>query len=120
MLNAKALLEKALTGLHVVNVESAQVTVAANGTAWITVDKPLTGEVIALSGFYIKGNGQRFRIFCSRLDEDQNYKASFAIANTTSTNTTLSIVAQYLVLGGVVNKLLRTISNLFREEVVVC
>ena len=96
MLDVKKLLTKLCkrVNFRVVQVQaSSATTIAANGTAWITVPLPPSGTAIAVVGYYLM-NGTTCIPYNISLSSSG---ASFAVKNMHTSSMTVTITANYLV-----------------------
>lgn len=96
MLSTKKLLYKLVnrTNFRVLNEESSSVTIAANGTTWVTVPRPSTGTAIAVVGYYFNGGSTCFAYNVRLITEG----AQFAIRNISTTQSvTIKVLVNYLV-----------------------
>lgn len=96
MLNLKKVLTKLCgrVNYRIVSVNSESFSMEQSGTKWITVPRPSSGTVIALSGYYINGNSTA-TIYNARLTSSG---AQFAIRNpATVAIASMYITADYLV-----------------------
>lgn len=99
MINLKNLLIKIIERLDfkVVEVITSNVTVAANAAYWFTVTCPQ--NTICLCGYYIEGNGQRFRTYATYVVKSNN-AAYLAAQNATSTATSTKVHFYFLTWAG--------------------
>lgn len=125
MLNVKKALTKIMGRLPSITVETVSTSsfnIATNNAVETTISIAKTGYTpLGIIGYNLTGSGVSF--CCPYHLYSSGNTAYYAFRNNGNGQvsvTRLDLYVLYLKLGGVVNKLLRAISNLFREEVVVC
>ena len=78
---------------YIVNEESQSITIAPNGTTWVTVPRPSSGNVIAVVGYYFNGGSTCFTYNVRLITEG----AQFALRNISTTQSvTTKVLVNYL------------------------
>lgn len=86
---------KGKTNYRIVEARSADVTIAANGTSWVSVNHPDGCTPIAVVGYYL-GGGSLCNVYNMTMASSGN--ASFALRNLYTSSQTTYINVQFLVI----------------------
>ena len=98
MLNIKKLLTKILNAITYSRVEttSAETTIAAGGTAWISVPYP-SKTPLAIAGYYVQGTNNTKTIIYAQQFATNN--AFAACSNTATSQAKIKVTYYWLVIG---------------------